>query len=456
MQIFTYPSQAAQHRVERIARRSIDFGKKEIRAVERILKDVRQRGDQALIDYTQRFDAPSLTVEKLKVGQEELKEAAARVDRTFRGTLKRAISQIESFHRQQLPRSWFDARRAGTFLGQMVHPVDSAGIYVPGGKSGSTPLVSSVLMGAIPAKIAGVSRICLVTPPTADGSINPHLLAAAHQVGVDAVYKLGSAWAIAALAYGTESVPRADVIVGPGNIYVTLAKKLVAGTVGIDMLAGPSEILVLADHSARADFVAADLLSQAEHDPLASAVMVTDSKALARAVQTALAEQLESLDRREIARQAIDHFGAILVVADMHRAVDLANRFAPEHLELCVENPFAIVGQIRNAGAVFMGHYTPEPIGDYLAGPNHVLPTAGTARFSSALSVEHFIKKTSLIHYSPDALQREGQDVTRLAHIEGLDAHARAVQVRLSHLARQAAPSLTTCYRPLRPPVNYR
>ena len=310
-------------------------------------------------------------------------------------------------------------------------PVDAAGVYVPGGRGGETPLVSSVLMGVIPAKIAGVRHVSMVTPPTKDGSVNPHLLAAARKVGVDAVYKVGSAWAIAALAYGTEAIPKVDVIVGPGNIYVTLAKKIVAGTVGIDMLAGPSEILVIADSTANPAFIAADLLSQAEHDTMASAILVTDCQAVAEGVAYAVKEQLENLARRETASESLERFGAILVVPNLEAAFELSNRIAPEHLELHVKNPFTYIGRIRNAGAVFMGEYTPEPVGDYVAGPNHVLPTAGTARFSSALSVDNFVKKTSLIHYSRKAFKREARDIIRLAEIEGLDAHANSVKIRL-------------------------
>jgi histidinol dehydrogenase len=271
----------------------------------------------------------------------------------------------------------------------------------------------------------------MVTPPTKDGSVNPHLLAAARKVGVDAVYKVGSAWAIAALTYGTEAIPKVDVIVGPGNIYVTLAKKIVAGTVGIDMLAGPSEILVIADSTANPAFIAADLLSQAEHDTMASAILVTDCQAVAEGVAYAVKEQLENLARRETAAESLEKFGAILIVPNLEAAFELSNRIAPEHLELHVKDPFAYIGRIRNAGAVFMGEYTPEPVGDYVAGPNHVLPTAGTARFSSALAVDNFVKKTSLIHYSRKAFKREAQDIIRLAEIEGLDAHANAVKIRL-------------------------
>ena len=300
-----------------------------------------------------------------------------------------------------------------------------------GGQGGLTPLVSSVLMGALPARIAGVSRLVMVTPPTHGGEVNPHLLAAAHAVGIDAVYRVGSAWAIAALAYGTATIAPVDVIVGPGNLYVTLAKKLVAGTVGIDMVAGPSEILIVADHSANPAFAAADMLSQAEHDPLASAVLLTDNAEVARETAAALEQQLSRLPRGDIAAAALRDYGAIIQVADLDAAIALANRIAPEHLELLTATPMDLVGSIRNAGAVFLGAHTPEPVGDYIAGPNHVLPTAGTARFSSALSVDNFIKKTSLIRYTAAALKKEAADIICLAETEGLDAHANAVRMRL-------------------------
>jgi histidinol dehydrogenase len=342
------------------------------------------------------------------------------------------VNQIESFHKQQLCKSWIHTQRPGTLLGQLINPVDVAGIYVPGGMGGETPLVSTVLMGAIPAKVAGVNHIAMVTPPTQNGSINPHLLVAAKKVGVDAVYKVGSAWAIAALTYGTETIPKVDVIVGPGNIYVTIAKKIVSGIVGVDMIAGPSEILIIADDTSTPEFIAADLLSQAEHDILASSILVTDSKDTAKTVASLVKEQLQDLSRKEIAQKALSRFGAIMVVSDLDTAINLSNQIAPEHLELHIEDPLAYVGQIRNAGAVFLGDYTPEPIGDYIAGPNHVLPTAGTAKFSSALSVDTFIKKTSLIRYSQAAFNREAVDVIRLAEIEGLDAHANSVRIRLT------------------------
>lgn len=431
MKTYSYPSTAAEARVNAITGRDVSFRKKDETAVARILADVKKEGDAALIRYTNQFDAPDLTVDNLVVSREEITEATKAVDSAFRRALNRAASQVEAFHRAQLTRSWFQAPRPGVFLGQMVNPVDAAGIYVPGAQGGKTPLVSSVLMGAIPAKIAGVKRIAMVTPPTREGRVDPHLLAAASKVGVDVIYKAGSAWAIAALAYGTETVGRVDVIVGPGNIYVTLAKKMVAGTVGIDMVAGPSEILVIADETANPDYVAADLLSQAEHDPLASSILLTDNRELAQAVVSTISEQLSRLERRDIAKQSLDRFGAIMVVPDIDGAIDLANRFAPEHLELLVRDPFELVGRIRNAGAVFLGSYTPEPVGDYVAGPNHVLPTAGTARYASALSVEHFIKKTSLIHYSKEAFNKEARDIMQLAGIEGLGAHSHSVQVRL-------------------------
>ncbi len=431
MKIYRYPSQAAEKRLQRIVGRASGFQGKDIKLVQGIIHAVQKRGDDAVVEYGRRFDAPDLAAGQLRVTQEEMAAAARSVDRKFKGALDLAARQIESFHSRQRPNSWVDMPRPGTMLGQMVHPVDAAGVYVPGGKAGTTPLVSSVLMGAIPAKIAGVAQVVMTTPPTRDGSVSPFLLAAAKRAGVDAVYKVGSAWAIAALAFGTATIPKVDVIVGPGNIFVTLAKKLVAGMVQIDMIAGPSEILVLADETAEPDFVAADMLSQAEHDPLASAMLVTDSEALAHKVVLALQAQVVELARRDIAEKSLKSFGAVMVVPDMTAAIDLANRIAPEHLELIMAEPFARIGEIRHAGAVFVGPYTPEPVGDYVAGPNHVLPTAGTARFSSALSVDHFIKKTSLIHYSESAFRKEAQAIMQLADIEGLGAHARSVAVRL-------------------------
>ena len=431
MKIYNYPSISAEKRVDSVVNRGLDFKKKDYLAVTRILEDVRRNGDRALINYVNRFDSPGLKTAALQVSKREFDAAAKKVDRKFVSSLQRAVAQIKSFHRMQHPKSWIHTERPGTVLGQMVNPVDAAGVYVPGGKGGKTPLVSSVLMGVIPAKIAGVKQVAMVTPPTRAGRISPYLLVAAKKVGVDAVYKVGSAWAIAALAYGTESIPKTDVIVGPGNLYVTLAKKIVAGTVGIDMIAGPSEVLVIADSSANPDFIAADLLSQAEHDVMASAILITDTRPMAEAVALAVDHQLPGLSRKEIARASLARYGAIMVVSNIGTALDIANRIAPEHLELHLNDPFACIGQIHNAGAVFIGQYTPEPVGDYIAGPNHVLPTAGTARFSSALSVGHFMKKTSIVHYSEAAFRKEAKDIVRLAETEGLTAHANAVKIRL-------------------------
>ncbi|MBT7695891.1 MAG: histidinol dehydrogenase [Desulfobacterales bacterium] len=431
MKIYKYPSKSADKRVESVVNRGLGFSKKDYQDVTRILENVRKNGDKALMEYTNRFDSPDLDAKSIRVTDNEIKDAATKVDKTFVRSLNRAARQIESFHNQQSSKSWITTERPGVLLGQLVNPVDAAGIYVPGAKGGKTPLVSSVLMGAIPAKVAGVKNISMVTPPTKSGKINPHLLVAAKKVGIDNVYKCGSAWAIGALTYGTETIEKVDVIVGPGNIYVTLAKKIVSGTVGIDMIAGPSEILVIGDDTANPEYIAADLLSQAEHDLLASAILVTNSDVLATGVVAALSRQIKMLKRKDIAEKSLAKYGAIMVVSDLNIAIELANRCAPEHLELHIKDPFEYIGQIRNAGAVFVGDHTPEPVGDYIAGPNHVLPTAGTARFASALSVDHFIKKTSIIHYSDEAFKKEAEDIIRLAEIEGLDAHANSVKVRL-------------------------
>ena len=431
MKIYNYPSKSAQKKVAAIANRSLSFRKKDYQAVASILEDVRRNGDAAVIRYAKRFDAPGLTIKKMKATPKELTAASKKVDRSFVRALNRATAQIEAFHRHQVQNSWINTQRPGTVLGQLISPVDTAGVYVPGAKGGRTPLVSTVLMTAIPAKIAGVGKIVMVTPSTKSGAVDPHLLVAAKKVGIDEIYKVGSAWAIGALAFGTASIPRVDVIVGPGNIYVTLAKKMVAGTVGIDMIAGPSEVLVIADETANPAYAAADLLSQAEHDVLSSAILVTPCKETAATVAAEVNRQLQTLVRREIAAESLAKYGAIFTVLNLTAATELANQIAPEHLELQVNDPFEIMGLIRNAGAVFLGHYTPEPVGDYIAGPNHVLPTAGTARFSSALSVDHFMKKTSVIHYSKTAFKREARDIIRLAEIEGLDAHAKSITVRL-------------------------
>ena len=431
MKIYHYPSKTAEKRIVEIINRGFSFQEKDYQTVSKILEDVRRSGDKAVVRYARKFDAPRMSVSKMKVTAGELEAASKKVERNFVRSLNRAASQIKAFHQEQSTRSWLSTQRPGTVLGQLINPVDNVGVYVPGARGGETPLVSTVLMTAIPAKIAGVGNIVMVTPSTRKGGVNPYLLVAAKKVGINEIYKIGSAWAIAALAYGTETIPRVDVIVGPGNVYVTLAKKMLAGIVGIDMIAGPSEVLVIADETANADFAAADLLSQAEHDILSSAILVTSSEKTAKAVAGEVEKQLAGLTRRQIARESLARFGAIFVVNDLKTAIDISNRIAPEHLELQIRDPFEVVGQIRNAGAVFLGHYTPEPVGDYVAGPSHVLPTGGTARFSSALSVDHFIKKTSIIHYSAKAFRKEAKDVIRLAEIEGLGAHVRSIKVRL-------------------------
>jgi len=434
MRCYLFPSSAADEKLAQIVHRGLRIRKKDLAAVQKILADVKRNGDQAVLSYTQRFDASDMTIESIRVTPEEFKAARNRIRPGFLKSLKTAKAQIEAFHRLQRPRSFIHADREGTLLGQLVRPMDRAGVYVPGGAGGKTPLVSSVLMGVIPAKIAGVPELVMVTPPMSDGSVDPHLLVAAQAAGADAVFKAGSAWGIAALAYGTETIPKVDVIVGPGNVHVTAAKKLLTGEVGIDMIAGPSEILILADDSADPEFIAADLLSQAEHDVLASAMLITDSRELADQVSKTVEGRLNTLKRKAIARESLKRYGLILVVPDLSTAFDLSNRIAPEHLELLIEDPMAHLSRIRHAGAVFVGPYSPEPVGDYIAGPNHVLPTAGTARFASALSVDHFIKKTSLIYYSRKAFLREAESVMELARIEGLSAHSQSVAARLKNL----------------------
>ncbi len=430
MNIFSCPSEAAEARIQAILSRRIEISGDDHATVADILAAVRERGDAAVVEYTRKFDAPDMSAGNLIANEAEFAAAEKTVDEGFLSALDRAVSQIRAFHEKQRRNSWMSMDRPGVMLGQIFNPVASAGVYVPGARGGLTPLVSSVLMGAIPARIAGVERVVMTTPPTRTGGVNPHLLVAARKAGVDVVYKTGSAWAVAALAYGTETVQKVDVIVGPGNIYVTLAKKMVAGVVGIDMIAGPSEILVIADRTANPAYIAADLLSQAEHDAQASAVLVTDSESVAQAAVFEIQRQLDELARNEIARQSLAAYGAVFLVNDIRAAVELSNRMAPEHLELQVEAPFEHLGAIRNAGAIFIGPYTPEPVGDYIAGPNHVLPTAGTARFSSALSVDTFMKQSSLVQYSREAFDREADDIMRLADIEGLGAHAGSVRIR--------------------------
>ncbi len=396
-----------------------------------ILQAVRDLKDEAVITYGRQYDAPELTIDQLKVSARELQEAYTLVDTLFMESLGRAIERVQSFHEREMEDSWLQTREDGTIVGRLVRPVDSAGLYVPGGKGGSTPLVSSVLMNGIPAGIAGVSQRVMVTPPDKDGRINAHLLVAAQEIGITEIYKAGSAWAIAALAYGTETIPRVDVIVGPGNQYVAEAKRQVSGMVRIDMIAGPSEVLIVADATASAASVAADLLAQAEHDPLALAILVTTHEPLAGAVLSELERQLPLLSRENIARKALADRGIILVAEDLESAIELANSVAIEHLELMIADPWAQLPHIRHAGAIFLGSNSPEAAGDYIAGPNHVLPTMGTARFASALGVETFLKKSSIISYSGKGLAADAEHIIRLANLEGLTAHASSITVRL-------------------------
>lgn len=393
-----------------------------------IIDQVRAGGDDALCGLTGRLDGCVMAPEKIKVEEEELEEAVNKVDRDFLRALRKARDNIREYHERQKINSWFDCGREGVLLGQMVRPLERVGIYVPGGKA-SYP--SSVLMNAIPARVAGVSEIAMVTPPGKDGSVNIHTLAAASEAGVKEVYRVGGAQAVAALAYGTERIKRVDKITGPGNRYVTMAKRLVYGAVDIDMLAGPSEILVVADASANPVYVAADLLSQAEHDEMAAVVLITTDKSLALAVAEEVSRQVKLLERSEIAAKAVSDYGAIVITGSIEEALGLANSIAPEHLELAVNDPFAWLGMVKAAGAVFLGHHSPEPVGDYMAGPNHVLPTGGTARFFSPLGVDQFVRRTSVISYSRKALEREAPGILKLAAVEGLGAHAGSVEVRM-------------------------
>ncbi len=391
-----------------------------------ILRRVKEEGDAALRDYTKRFDGTDL--DSLQVTADEIAEAVASVDPKFLDILKRAAANIRNFHEKQVRNSFIINDEAGIVMGQKVIPVDRAGLYVPGG---TAAYPSTVLMDAIPAKIAGVPQVVMVSPPNKEGKISPVILAAAYVAGVDKIFKVGGAQAIAALAFGTETVPKVDKIVGPGNAFVAEAKKQVFGTVSIDMIAGPSEILIVADETADPRYVAADLLSQAEHDKLASAVLVTDSMALAQAVQAELEAQIPALSRAEIARASIDNNGKIIVADTLSVVLDIANEIAPEHLELCVDNPFDYLDGIRHAGSIFMGKHCPEALGDYMAGPNHTLPTSGTAKFSSPLSVDDFVKKTQYTYFTKEALERVGRDVAYFAEQEGLTAHAKSAVIRL-------------------------
>ena len=396
-------------------------------AVDEIVADVRENGDAALFAYAKKFDKADLTADNLCVTEEEIKEAYDAVDPSLVEVIRRAGANIRAYHERQKRNSWFESQPNGIILGQKVTALASVGIYVPGGKA-SYP--STVLMNTLPAKVAGVGEIVMATPAGADGKVNPVTLVAAHEAGADIIYKVGGAQAIAAMAYGTESVKKVDKIVGPGNIYVALAKKSVYGHVSIDSIAGPSEILVLADETANPRFVATDLLSQAEHDELASAILVTTSENLAKAVSEEIDEFTKTLSRREIICKSLENYGYILIAENMDEAVDIANEIASEHLEIVTADPFEVMTKVKNAGAIFIGEYSSEPLGDYFAGPNHVLPTNGTAKFFSPLGVDDYIKKSSIIYYSKEALAPVKDDIIRFAEAESLTAHANSIKVR--------------------------
>ena len=396
-------------------------------AVAEIIETVKKGGDEALFSYTEKFDHCKMDAAHIRVTREEIDEAYQKVDADFVEVMKKSAANIRAFHEKQLRNSWFDPKPDGTILGMKILPIAIAGVYVPGGKAAYP---SSVLMNVLPAKVAGVERIIMTTPPGADGKVNPGTLVAAHIAGVDEIYKVGGAQAIAAMAFGTQSIPKVDKITGPGNIFVALAKKACFGYVSIDSIAGPSEILVIADETANPRYVAADLLSQAEHDELASAILITTSKTLADQVSVEVDRFVANLSRREIIEKSLNNYGYILLVDSLDEAADTANEIASEHLEILTKDPFAMMTKIRNAGAIFLGEYSSEPLGDYFAGPNHVLPTNGTARFFSPLNVDDFLKKTSVISYSRPALEKIHQDIECFAENEGLTAHANSIRVR--------------------------
>lgn len=400
-------------------------------SVRTIIEDVQSHGDDAVVSYTRKFDCPDFEPSQIKVPMQALEKALDSIPKGDLSLIEEAAANIQRFHKQQKEHSWLDHSTPGLITGQLVRPMAKAGLYIPGGQSGDTPLVSSLLMNAIPAQVAGVERIAVVSPPRKDGSINPYTLAAAAALGLNEIYAVGSAWAIAALGYGTETIPKVEVITGPGNIFVTTAKRLLVGRVAIDLIAGPSEIAILADSSANPEWLAADLLSQAEHDALASSLLISPDPEILEKTRMALKNQLQDLPRQDIASSSLSQWGGLIQVPDMRTGFELINSLAPEHLELCVDDPWSCLSYIHNAGAIFLGHHTPEPIGDYFAGPNHVLPTMGSAKFASALSVHNFIKKSSLIAATSDYSQRNADKVVRLARLEGLEAHARSAAMRV-------------------------
>ena len=427
MRIIELTEEARTNIWENLLKRSPNsYGEFEGR-VNEIIENVREKRDAAIFDYTKRFDGADINAENILVTEDEIKEAYEKVDEKLLEVIRKALVNIRKYHEKQRQYSWFDSEESGIILGQKVTALEKVGVYVPGGKA---VYPSSVLMNIVPARVAGVKKIVMTTPPGKDGKVNPATLVAAKEAGVDAIYKVGGAQAIAALAFGTESVPKVDKIVGPGNIYVALAKKAVFGFVSIDSIAGPSEIMVLADETANPRFVAADLLSQAEHDEMASAILVTTSRDLAEQVSKEVEGFVAQLSRKEIIQKSLDNYGYILVAESMDEAIATVNEIASEHLELVTKNPFETMTKIRNAGAIFVGEYSSEPLGDYFAGPNHVLPTNGTAKFFSPLSVDDFIKKSSIISYSREALEPIYKDIVQFAECEQLTAHANSIRVR--------------------------
>ncbi len=411
--------------IKELKLRAENSDKEVVPAVSEIINNVRENGDKAVYDYTVKFDGKA--PEKTEITKEEIEELIKDCEPLFMEAITKAAANIKDFHARQVQQSWLTTKENGVIMGQRVRGLKRVGIYVPGG---TAAYPSSVLMNAIPAKLAGVEEVIMVTPPCKDGKPNPNIMAAAKIAGVDRVFLMGGAQAVAALAYGTETVPKVDKIVGPGNIFVATAKKLLYGVVDIDMIAGPSEILIVADKTANPKFLAADLMSQAEHDRLASSILLTTSDEIAVETEKEVLRQVEKLSRKDIIEYSLSNFGAIIVCSDMTQAVDFANELAPEHLEVCCENPMEYVGKLHNAGSVFLGNYSPEPLGDYFAGPNHVLPTSGTARFFSPLSVDSFVKKSSFIYYTEDALKKDAELIEEFAKKEGLTAHANSITVR--------------------------
>lgn len=427
MRIVELSSESRDRLLEDLLKRSPNsYGEFEGRVTE-ILADVKERRDAALFEYTKKFDGADISTDNLVVTEEEIREAYETVDPSLVEIIRKALVNIRAYHEKQRRYSWFDSNPNGSMLGQKITPLRRVGVYVPGGKA---VYPSSVLMNIVPAKVAGVEEIVMTTPPGKDGKVNPTTLVAAKEAGADVIYKVGGAQAIAALAYGTESIPKVDKIVGPGNIYVALAKKAVYGHVSIDSIAGPSEILIIADDTANPRYVAADLLSQAEHDEMASAILVTTSRRLAEKVSKEAEQFVAQLSRKDILQKSLDNYGYILIAETLDDAIDAANEIASEHLEIVTANAFEVMMKVRNAGAIFIGEYSSEPLGDYFAGPNHVLPTNGTAKFFSPLSVDDFIKKSSIIYYSKDALRPVHEDIIRFAEAEQLTAHANSIRVR--------------------------